>query len=75
MCTLNEKIQLHSIDPEISDYDIIRIKDTPYCGMFLLDDISSKCGVFDVKFSELNGSKFLVTWNNDFMLCDVETQK
>lgn len=70
--TLNEKVQLHSIDPEVSKYDIVKIRDAP-SGHFLLDG-SSKCGVFDVKYSEKDGSKFFAVDNNGFVHCDIETQ-
>lgn len=73
MSTLNERVQLHSINPEVSKFDIIKIKATP-AGNFLLDN-SNKCGVFDLKFSESDGSKFIAGWNNGFVLCDIETQK
>lgn len=71
--TLNEKVQLHSIDPEVSAFETIKIKDNP-SGHFLLEYDDNRCGVFDVKYSENDGSKFIVLANNGFHLCDVEKQ-
>lgn len=71
--TLNEKVQMHSIDPEQPRVDILKVKDNP-SGHFLLEYDDNRCAVFDAKYSEKNGSKFLVLANNGFHLCDVERQ-
>lgn len=71
--TLNEKIQVHSIDPEVTKHEVIKIKDNP-SGHFLLEYDENRCAVFDIKYSESDGSRFIVLANNGFHLCDVEKQ-
>lgn len=57
--TLNEKIQVHSIDPENKEVGIIKLRDHP-AGHFLLEYDENRSAVFDIKFSEKDGSKCIV---------------
>jgi hypothetical protein len=71
--TLNEKIQVHSIDPEVTKHDVIKIKDSP-SGHFLLEYDDNRSAVFGIKYCETNGSKCIVLCNDGFHLVDVEKQ-
>jgi hypothetical protein len=71
--TLNEKIQLHSVDPEVSQTEKFKLRERP-SGHFLFEADENKCSVFSVKYCERDGSRFVASTNTGFDLCDVETQ-
>lgn len=47
--TLSEKIQIHSIDPEVNQIEKIKLRESP-SGHFLLEADENKCSVFSVKY-------------------------
>ena len=71
--TLNEKVQILSADKDNDKIEVLKLRDNP-AGHFLLE-YENRSAVFDLKFTEKDGSKWIVLWNNGFYLCDLEQNR